>query len=422
MKYIIKYLPHCHYLQNCGINSAKSAAQYIINQYPQDDLVLILDHIRETFAQWGDQADDYVSKLCQLVELIKLSKPNWKVFLLVNIASKNTYDELLVSKFDDIFYFEVNAYRTLREIVGNKLSPVLYRWPKNADKFLFLTGIPSRINRIRLLYKLSQTELMDNCEWSFPAETDPVHLLKSQLLIPELSKTEFNDFIKKYSRKLDKNLVGHRHNSMLYEASVYANTCFSLVSETHFTTTTAPHISEKTYKSILNNHPFIIAGDTNLSNYLNSLGFITYEKYFAINDYDVIADPELRLDAVIENVRSFLTNIRTHTAEIEEIVQYNFDNLLKLYKDLQEEIQNFIVKNNLSLTADELINVSTVLPEPLIPINLTELTKKNNKFCTFYNIVKDKSWPECKQEADYDQLPVNIKQELCNVFGYVEEI
>ena len=111
-----------------------------------------------------------------------------------------------------------------------------------------------------------------------------------------------------------------------------------------------------------------------------------------------------------------------YLAEIEEIVQYNFDNLLKLYKDLQEEIQNFIVKNNLSLTADELINVSTVLPEPLIPINLTELTKKNNKFCTFYNIVKDKSWPECKQEADYDQLPVNIKQELCNVFGYVEEI
>jgi hypothetical protein len=36
----------------------------------------------------------------------------------------------------------------------------------------------------------------------------------------------------------------------------------------------------------------------------------------------------------------------------------------------------------------------------------------------FYNEIKDPSWPECKNESQFDSLPTNIQQECITVFGY----
>ena len=420
MNYIFKNLTRCNHIEYCG---AESAASYIIEKYQDTDAVLILEYM------WGDinrlqdnKTDDYIDKLNHFVKLLKSNRPGWKIFLLANIAFKNKNDRLMLAKFDDILYIDYFAYRTCEEILVNNKSPVIYRWPKHTDKFLFLTGKLSRHNRIRLLYKLIEAGLKDKCNWSLPSESNNLELLGTHLLLPELSSSEFNNFLETFSYTLDKTLVTD-HDSIGYSASIYAQTCFSLVSETSFNSTTFPFVTEKIYKSILNKHPFILAGDTNSLYYLNTLGFVTYERFLPISNYDTIDNTENRLDALVTNTKYFISNIKNNSDEIEEMVVHNAENLKKLHKILELDIINFISKNQLALNKHQLINTSYVTnTDRLVPDEITKLNVKDKHFYNFYTTVKDKSWPDCVKESDYINLPEAIKHELCTVFGYVEDI
>jgi len=42
-----------------------------------------------------------------------------------------------------------------------------------------------------------------------------------------------------------------------------------------------------------------------------------------------------------------------------------------------------------------------------------------NTWQEFYNKIRDASWPDCKHEANFDQLPAHIQSECINNFGYV---
>jgi hypothetical protein len=199
------------------------------------------------------------------------------------------------------------------------------------------------------------------------------------------------------------------------------------VSETSFNSTTFPFVTEKIYKSILNKHPFILAGDTNSLCYLNTLGFVTYERFLPISNYDTIDNTENRLDALVTNTKYFISNIKNNSAEIEEMVVHNAENLKKLHKILELDIVNFISKNQLALSRHQLINtlnkhqlINTSYTS-LVPDEITKLNVKDKNFYNFYTTVKDKSWPDCVKESDYVNLPDSIKHELCTVFGYVEE-
>jgi hypothetical protein len=415
MKYIFKNITQCRCIEHCG---PELAASYIIENYQDTDAVLILDYLWENM-HMHDKTNDYIDKLTHFIKLLKGSRPNWKIFLLINAVNKNRHDKLALAQFDDILYIDYFAYRTYEEILIHNKSTVIYRWPKNADKFLFLTGKPYKPNRIRLLYKLMQAGLKDKCIWSLPSESDDVTLIKIHQFLPELSRPDLDTFLQTFSRRLDKTLI-IPYDSIVYNASIYAQTCFSLVSETTFTSTTSPFVTEKIYKSILNKHPFIVAGDTNSLSYLNTLGFVTFERFLPIRNYDTIDSTENRLNALVTNAKYFISNIKKNAVEIEEMVNHNVDNFKRLHKTLELEITDFISKNQLVLHKHQLINTSSRF-ERLVPSEIKELYMKDKRFSDFYTGVKDKSWPDCVKESDYINLPESIKHELCTVFGYVEE-
>jgi len=216
MNYIFKNLTRCNHIEYCG---AESAASYIIEKYQDTDTVLILEYMWETMNRLQDKTDDYIDKLNHFVKLLKSSRPGWKIFLLANIAFKNKNDRLMLAKFDDILYIDYFAYRTCEEILVNNKSPVIYRWPKHTDKFLFLTGTLSRHNRIRLLYKLIEAGLKDKCNWSLPSESNNLELLRIHSLLPELSRSDLDNFLQTFSCQLDKRLVTD-HDSIGYSASI----------------------------------------------------------------------------------------------------------------------------------------------------------------------------------------------------------
>jgi hypothetical protein len=77
----------------------------------------------------------------------------------------------------------------------------------------------------------------------------------------------------------------------------YRDTCFSIVTETHFSNDTL-FVSEKLWKPILNGHPFVVAGTPGTLAYLRSLGFHTFAPIID-EHYDALVDDEQRMQAVL---------------------------------------------------------------------------------------------------------------------------
>jgi hypothetical protein len=64
------------------------------------------------------------------------------------------------------------------------------------------------------------------------------------------------------------------------------------------------HITEKTFKPIAFQHPYLLWAQPGVLKHLKSLGFETYENLFD-ESYDSIVDINQRLDIVVNNIKNF---------------------------------------------------------------------------------------------------------------------
>lgn len=93
-------------------------------------------------------------------------------------------------------------------------------------------------------------------------------------------------------------------NQRYFNPEWYNQTHYSLVAETTVSNLFPLHPTEKTFKPIAFQHPYIIWGQQGILDHLRSLGFETYENLFD-QSYDLEPDRLLRLNKVVNNVRSF---------------------------------------------------------------------------------------------------------------------
>ena len=84
----------------------------------------------------------------------------------------------------------------------------------------------------------------------------------------------------------------------------YDDTYFSLVAESTVVTLKEIFITEKTFKPIAYQHPFLILGQPKVLDYLRSQGFETYNNIFD-ESYDDEYDLDKRLKKIINNVKEF---------------------------------------------------------------------------------------------------------------------
>ena len=99
---------------------------------------------------------------------------------------------------------------------------------------------------------------------------------------------------------------------------MYMNTYFSLVTESHVDEDIL-FITEKTYKPIVNLHPFIIAGSQGTLKYLRDCGYKTFPEIFD-ESYDEESDPEKRIFIILN--------------EMERICSKPLEELRDLYKQV----------------------------------------------------------------------------------------
>ncbi len=253
------------------------------------------------------------------------------------ITIMNSYMKYLQIDFEKEFdtkicYVDYFLWRTYDRIINRQKSQVNKRWNCDADKFLFLTGKPDRPHRIRLLWKLRWH--LKNCIWSLHMNNGLLESCRKQL--PELNVDQSKQFISEHLSNPDAVNVDHQEHSLHYggipyDVSIFKNSLFRIISETHFNQNTNAWITEKTWLTILNKCPFIMAGDNGTLAKLQQMGFKTFEKYLPIKDYDSILNKENKLNAICSNAIHWLKDM-SNKESIDEDVEHNYKQLVSLAK------------------------------------------------------------------------------------------
>jgi hypothetical protein len=82
-------------------------------------------------------------------------------------------------------------------------------------------------------------------------------------------------------------------------------------------------LTEKTWRTVCNNHPFLFAGHTDMYDYMKARGLRDVSNYVKIKEYGSIKDENERYEALVENIDSFLRNFRQHKDEISADIKHN---------------------------------------------------------------------------------------------------
>jgi len=304
--------------------------------------------------------DYFLNNLKQIIEHCKLK--NIKKLTLLTSMCENFESFLKNNNIDcEVEFFNFSHWMVAK---GYEHSASCDSWNCDSQKFLFLGGVPSRHNRITLLYKLYNRGLLNSAVWSFfPPWTDSdKQWCRSALSM--CNDIEYDTFIKFCDRSID--TLYHEakdystsNGTELIEREIYnkdylknvgyinpdifKDTLISIISEGN---AYAPaddfrFLTEKIWRSVANNHPFILVGYREQVEYAKSLGLKTFEQYFVNPDYYKIENELERLDAVVHNVENFLIDYRQHLVSIQKDVEHNYRLFSEIFKNSKSMIEQY---------------------------------------------------------------------------------
>lgn len=239
---------------------------------------LVLKMCRESSYDdiWLDQFRGF---LCSL----KKEHPSLEIFLICNSWFRSLIGSAL-EYISDILYvdfFLVNSYHNL---CVRKITHTVTHWNADDTKILFLMGKSDRIHRIRLLYKLLRTTVSQGLHWSFTIN-DESQKQRCRLFLSDVSDDDFAQLIKK-QRSFDEWFLKDG-DGIPSDKIIYDHVLFQIISETNFQRPwRAPWITEKTWTSIINRRPFIMASEFHTLDRLESMGFNTFRDFLPIPNYD----------------------------------------------------------------------------------------------------------------------------------------
>jgi hypothetical protein len=239
------------------------------------------------------------------------------------------------SQYDKVIPFNFNLHTTYNSYKDKDTNA----WNYNASKFLFLGGVPNRLNRIGLLNKFYMAGLLKDAEWTFfkPWTEEQEDWCRSytanydELLTLCRSIDNVYESSKDYGTDPSNTTAEWTKDTAWIDPTVFNNTVLSIVSEgVSKDDLTTRYLTEKTYRVFVQRHPFLLAGTPAMFDYIKHLGFKTFEEYMAIPDYAYIADDDQRLDAIVENTKSFMSTYYANAKAIDQDIEYNYQHFFEL--------------------------------------------------------------------------------------------
>jgi len=338
-------------LQNFGTLNTLDALQSMdiesINQYVKNHATMVRpgEKLHVVFTSLTE-AGSLSTNVKYTVE--QFARYDIKVTLLLN-SYMNHWAEELEQLLCDVIYVDYFLWRTYSELELKKNNSVNMQWNPDAKQFLFLTGKPNKINRIRLLWKLHKQNLLPHAIWSLFVNNENKQSAYEH--VPELDYRDFELFVTQFASNPDQIQVVQNPNMDLhyggipFEHDLFQRTRFRVIAETGMEHP-KPWITEKTWITIANNHPFVMAGDRGTCQRLQQMGFRTFENYLELLDYDKISKSEQRLDAVVENVKHLLTSTK-HDQVMLADVEHNRRRFLELGESNQKKLCDFFSNANI---------------------------------------------------------------------------
>jgi len=326
---------------------------------------------------WEYLPEEFENKVNQIIDI--LLNNGIKFTILLNADYKHRFGHIPNTMF--INYFLLRTYWYTHK---NRNQYINQNWCDSSNKGLFLTGKTNKLHRVGLLYRLyQQNDLTDNFEWSSFINTDKIEkeckeimrYYSSSIKSIEYNNNIFDVFVKDVNKSADgiNIILGPEDHTFYsgfpYDAQLFSNTRYSVISESYFSITRVgsnndafPFITEKTWKTIVNHHPFIMVGMPYTNQYLEDMGFnvfdefMKYPKYQSMEDDDIFQDPYDRLEVIIENINNFNKNLGENRDIVTQYTKHNSNHFITLVEEEMTKIMAFISENNIKITINEFLS------------------------------------------------------------------
>lgn len=263
-------------------------------------------------------------------------------------------------------YYELQTY-FFHKVLGAEHN-TSYNF--NASKDIrYLFGKIDKPIRIITMYKLWQQGLLDNAVTGCLVDYNDINSLAAQVSeefsrwykkdvpsesIAEMLRKHYGSpdnakyfyFTISESRHRETqrlfNKINHCPSYPYDHETLFTDSKVSLIPETYFYFNHGHFITEKTYKTIYNHHPFTILGTPGILNVLKSKGYKTFDNVCS-EIYDQCSNDRKRVDLVINATVEILNS--TNHEEIDRITKHNFAQLEQNSLDTIEQLNNVIFNN-----------------------------------------------------------------------------
>lgn len=370
-----------------------NCVELLSQQYSKDDVLVF------SLTDWPGATVDFVDCMQWVVDA------GFNTHWIVAKQYQNRQQDL--SNIPNVIFVDNMPLGMFFQIYKQQLSTPNPCWNSTAGKFLFLTGKPTAPNRAPLLYLLKQRDLLKHAIYSFFVEDNMHDALKKYF--PSLSDNEYRDFVTSTLCNPDgiqphtnRQAVGAFHYcGVPFDSALYQDTSFRVISETwrHGMS----WVTEKTWLTIINRHPFIVAGAPGTLSVLKSKNLRTFENYLPIPNYDNILDDDQRMQAVVTNTEYWTNHIHRYEHEIRKDIEHNY------------QVFNNVVDTELEKLKQLLVKIKLPEYNPWLVIQLYDIY---DDWMHFYYNVKDQSWPDCYHHNQFDTLPEHIQKECIDVYNY----
>jgi len=306
-----------------NIFSSSAIEKQIFEQRTDNSLItkLLVDHSYET----GLSEIDYNKKIAQVVKLGIEAKN------ILFVLNRSAYAEWMDKHISQIVFIDLFAVSAAVRHAIEKMPASQTNIEERPKKINLLVGKVDKQSRSLILESFFNSNLKDSTMFS---------ILGMPKDVSNHSK-EFLNFLKENQGPLDdvetfNQTDGVSSQGWTNNTQVYDDTSVSFICETHETNDSL-FITEKTYRPILNRHPFVARASFPLLEYLKAIGFKTFEK-FIDESYDQSRDiNKEHSDVLVKRAGELLDQVKKNPTEIQEIVDHNYETLIKF---AQSELAN----------------------------------------------------------------------------------
>lgn len=311
--------------------------------------------------------DDYYSLLKRVYDY-GISK-GIKKFILVCGIVWDYQAELNNRNLDyEIIEFDYSAFAMWQTYKDQDIP----HWHFDTNKFMFLGGVPSRPNRIKLLSKFYDAGMLTNSQaiWSFypPQNDNDIQICRE--LCSNYSDAEYSQFLEINQRSVDDKYAGvaHYHKATgaewkteeylqrdffkdpnYIDPAIFNNTSISILAEggAFEPAWDFRFFTEKAWRAVVNRHPFILVDNDMRKDFARSRGLDIFDNFFVeeYNDKD-------KLDGVVVNIQHFMSICKQRHEEINHVVDQNFHAYFRIINTCEQTLE--YLKDRYAIPHEEL--------------------------------------------------------------------